>query len=178
MRGLTGAGQQKPVIGFIKDLFFMVIQKSVIDYEVLLSNAMHSVIHQALQYIEDDTMPGGHFFYISFLTNFEGVEISSNLRQKYPTELTIILQHHFMDLVVKDDMFGVTLSFNDRDERLVIPYNAITRFSDPSTGIEFSFTPHLEEVEQMPKSQMKESGASKQSSKVISLADFKKDKNL
>jgi hypothetical protein len=153
----------------------MGIQKSVIDYEALLSGAMHSVIYKALQYIEDDTMPEGHFFYISFLTTFDGVEISSALKQKYPTELTIILQHHFMDLVVEEDGFAVTLSFNDRDERLVVPYNAISRFSDPSTGIEFSFTPQLAERKQTSGAQMKEVTASQKSSKVISLADFKKN---
>jgi hypothetical protein len=81
--------------------------------------------------------------------------------------------------VVEEDGFGVTLSFNGRDERLIVPYSAITRFSDPSTGIEFSFMPHLDEIKQKPESQMKEVTASQKSSKVISLADFKKhNKNL
>ena len=67
---------------------------------------------KSLRYIENDSLPGGHFFYISFLTNFKGVKISDVLRQKYPNDLTIVLQYQFENLVVEEDRFSVTLCFH------------------------------------------------------------------
>jgi hypothetical protein len=76
-----------------------------------------------------------HHFYVTFKTNHIGVEIPDYLRSRYPTEMTIVLQHQFWDLDVAEDSFGVTLSFNDQPERLIIPFAALRVFADP--GVEF-----------------------------------------
>ena len=83
--------------------------------------------------------PGDHHFYISFWTDFPGVRLSQRLRDKYPQEMTIVLQHQFWDLGVTDHGFEVGLSFSGIPERLLIPYDAITGFFDPSVQFGLKF---------------------------------------
>ncbi|NRA74174.1 MAG: hypothetical protein HRU36_05515 [Rickettsiales bacterium] len=123
------------------------MERNIINYKALLNEAMHNVIRESLNYIRNDTLPGEHFFYISFLTDFRGVEISNTLKEKYPEQMTIVLQHQFEDLVVDEDRFSVTLCFNNKNERLSVPYKAISRFADPSVNIELHFMPIREESE-------------------------------
>jgi hypothetical protein len=84
----------------------------------------------------------GHHFYITFRTNAPGVGMSDHLRAKYPEEMTIVIEHQFWDLTVTDESFAVTLSFNNRPERLTIPFTAIGAFADPSVkfGLQFQET--------------------------------------
>jgi hypothetical protein len=108
-----------------------------IDYEALFAETPIIAMRKALNYIEDDRMPGPHAFYISFLTDFGGVKISDRLRRFHPHDITIVLQHEFWDLVVEEERFSVTLSFDGKPERLSIPYNAIPGFIDPGAEVQF-----------------------------------------
>jgi uncharacterized protein len=110
-----------------------------IDYEALQQEAMRGVVRAVLHLTVKNGLPGDHHFYISFLTHAPGVSVSKRLREKYPHEMTIVLQHRFWDLSVSDDRFEVKLTFDSIPERLVIPYAAIKVFIDPSVrfGLQF-----------------------------------------
>ncbi len=114
----------------------------LIDYPTMIDEAMRGVVKQALRQVEaEGELPGEHHFFITFDTNFAGVEISSVLKKKYPNEMTIVLQHQFWDLIVTEKLFSITLSFNKRPEKLVVPFAAMTAFADPS--IKFGLQFHL-----------------------------------
>ena len=110
-----------------------------IDYAVLVEQAMRQVAYQALQQVQQYGLPGDHHFFISFNTTHPDVVLSDNLRSRYPEEMTIVLQHQFHDLLVEEDAFSVTLSFNNLPEKLVIPYTAMTAFADPSVKFGLRF---------------------------------------
>lgn len=111
----------------------------MIDYEVLAQDAMRGLVRTVLQRTAKSGLPGDHHFYISFDTNAVGVSISKRLREKYPNEMTIVLQHRFWDLSVGDERFEVKLTFDGIPERVVVPYTAIKVFFDPSVryGLQF-----------------------------------------
>jgi uncharacterized protein len=110
-----------------------------IDYEALTQDAMRSVVRSVLTQAAKTGLPGDHHFYISFDTGASGVVLSKRLKDKYPSEMTIVLQHRFWDLAVSDDGFEVKLTFDGIPERLVVPYTAIRVFFDPSVryGMQF-----------------------------------------
>jgi uncharacterized protein len=110
-----------------------------IDYAKLQQEAMRGVVRAVLQRIVKTGLPGEHHFYISFLTQAPGVILSKRLKEKYPNEMTIVLQHRFWDLIVSDDRFEVKLTFDGIPERLVVPFAAIKVFIDPSVryGLQF-----------------------------------------
>ena len=110
-----------------------------IRYDVLARDALRGVLQRVLKDAAENGLPGDHHFYITFLTNADGVSISSRLHAQYPEEMTIILQHQFWDLKVDDQQFEVGLSFGGIPERLVVPFSAIKGFFDPSVqfGLQF-----------------------------------------
>jgi uncharacterized protein len=110
-----------------------------IDYVKLQQEAMRGVVRAVLQRIVKSGLPGEHHFYISFLTQAPGVILSKRLKEKYPTEMTIVLQHRFWDLIVTDERFEVKLTFDGIPERLVVPFAALKVFIDPSVryGLQF-----------------------------------------
>lgn len=107
-----------------------------IDYDALVRGAIQeakrSVVRTVLQQVAKSGLVGGHHFLIAFNTQAPGVSLSKRLRDKYPVEMTIVLQHRFWDLEVSDDRFEVKLTFDSIPERLAIPYTAIKAFYDPS----------------------------------------------
>jgi hypothetical protein len=113
--------------------------KDYIGYQALLDAALRGVVRDALQRIEKQGLIGSHHFYLTFKTNFEGVEIPSFLVEQYPDEMTIILQHQFWGLKIRDDEFEVALTFRKLPATLVIPFAALTKFFDPGVpfGLEF-----------------------------------------
>lgn len=113
--------------------------ESMIDYEALAQEAMRGLVRTVLQRTAKSGLPGEHHFYISFDTNAPGVSISKRLREKYPQEMTIVLQHRFWDLSVADERFEVKLTFDGIPERVVVPFSAIKVFFDPSVryGLQF-----------------------------------------
>ena len=109
--------------------------KDYIGYQALTDAALRGVVRDALRRIEKQGLIGSHHFYLTFKTHFPGVEIPSFLREQYPDEMTIILQHQFWGLKVKDDEFEVALTFRKLPATLVIPFAALTAFFDP--GVQF-----------------------------------------
>lgn len=101
---------------------------------------MHVIVKQALGYISNGSLPGKHHFFISFLTSHPGVRISPALKEKYPEEMTIVLQHQFENLQITDEHFSVVLSFDNVKEKIEIPFDALIAFADPSVkfGLQFS----------------------------------------
>ena len=110
-----------------------------IDYEALAQDAMRGVVRTILTKVAKTGLPGEHHFYISFDTLAAGSSISKRLKEKYPEEMTIVLQHRFWDLMVNDERFEVKLTFDGIPERLVVPFAAIKVFFDPSVryGLQF-----------------------------------------
>jgi uncharacterized protein len=110
-----------------------------IDYEALAQDAMRGVVRSVLERVAKSGLPGEHHFYIAFRTGAPGVLLSRRLMQKYPEEMTVVLQHRFWDLVVTDDRFEVKLTFDGIEERLSVPFAAIKVFFDPSVpyGLQF-----------------------------------------
>ena len=108
-------------------------------YDNLIETALREVVHQAMAKVVQTGLPGEHHFYISFLTHAAGVEIPDYLREKYPEEMTIVLQHQFFGLTVTPEGFSVMLSFNNVRERLTIPFAAITTFADPAVNFALQF---------------------------------------
>ena len=119
----------------------------LIRYDLLVQDALRGVVRQVLSGAARDGLPGDHHFYISFHTHAQGVRLSSRMRELYPDEMTIILQHQFWDLSVTEDAFEVGLSFRNVPEMLLIPFDAVTRFFDPSVGFELKFVVEDEATE-------------------------------
>lgn len=113
--------------------------ESTIDYEGLAQEAMRGVVRKVLARTAKSGLIGDHHFYISFETEAPGVTLSKRLREKYPREMTIVLQHRFWDLAVSEDRFEVKLTFDGIPERLVVPFSAVKVFFDPSVrfGLQF-----------------------------------------
>jgi hypothetical protein len=109
--------------------------KDYIGYETLADNALRTVVREALKRAEKQGLIGGHHFYIAFKTHDPGVEIPDHLKERYPDEMTIVLQNQFWGLQVGEDKFEVTLTFQKMPATLVIPYAALTAFTDP--GVKF-----------------------------------------
>lgn len=110
-------------------------------YDRMVETAFRGVVREALKEAEKRGLPGEHHFYITFRTHFPGVQIPEFLRAQYQHEMTIVLQYQFYGLEVTAERMAVTLSFGGQHERLVIPFNAITIFADPSVDFSLRFQP-------------------------------------
>lgn len=114
-----------------------------IRYDLMVQDALRSVVKRVLTDVAREGLPGEHHLYVSFKTTHPGVRLSSRLKEKHPDEMTIVLQHQFWDLKVTDTTFEVGLSFATIPERLLIPFDAIVGFFDPSVqfGLKFDTEP-------------------------------------
>ena len=112
-----------------------------IRYDVLARDALRGVLRRVLTDAAEHGLPGEHHFFITFLSTAEGVKLSPRLLAQYPEEMTVILQHQFWDLTVTEDRFEVGLSFGGIPERLVVPFNSIKSFFDPSVQFGLQFEP-------------------------------------
>ena len=108
-------------------------------YDALVDDALRSVVRRVLTQVAEKGLPGSHHFYISFRSNDPGVVLPEYLRAKYPEEMTIVLQHQYWDLILGPDHFEVTVSFNKQQERIRVPFAALSAFVDPSVrfGLQF-----------------------------------------
>jgi hypothetical protein len=113
--------------------------QDTIDYPKLIDGAMRNVVREALIHVDKFGLPGEHHFFISFQTDYPGVFISPQLKARYPEEITIVVQHQFWDLKITKEQFSLMLSFNNIPEKLVVPFDALTAFADPSIkfGLQF-----------------------------------------
>jgi uncharacterized protein len=123
-----------------------------IRYDLLTQQALRGVVRSVLTDAAKKGLPGDHHFYITFDTKADGVRISERLLGQYPEEMTIILQHQFWDLKVGDDEFEVGLSFGGIPEKLLVPFEAINGFFDPSVqfGLQFEEVTEGEETRPAP----------------------------
>lgn len=130
-----------------------------LKYDVMVERALRGVLREALSYVAEHGLPGDHHLYITFRTEHPEVDMPEQLRERYPGEMTIVLQYQFWGLEVGDDGFAVTLSFSDVPERLEIPFQAVIAFADPSVrfGLQFDGGPadreasgQLAEIETLP----------------------------
>jgi hypothetical protein len=117
--------------------------KRHIDYGRLVEQALRTVVRDVLKRVANEGLVGSHHFFITFRTGDPGVEIADYLRERFPGDMTIVIQYQYWDLVVDDDGFAVTLSFNNVPERLRIPFTAVRVFADPGAefGLQFTIEP-------------------------------------
>lgn len=114
--------------------------EDLLRYDKMVERALRGVVREAISNVASrKALPGEHHFFITFETGYEGVQIPDYLHQQYPDEMTIVLQYQFYDLEVTQDTLKVTLSFNNKLERLVVPLEAITTFADPAVSFALQF---------------------------------------
>ncbi len=113
--------------------------QDLIRYDLLVQDALKGVVRKVLGDAAREGLPGEHHFYVSFRTDFPGVRLSTRMREKYPQDMTIVLQHQFWDLSVTEHTLEVGLSFSGVPERLLIPFDALTGFFDPSVQFGLKF---------------------------------------
>ena len=121
---------------------------SLIPYDEIVQEALRAVVGRVLGQVQDSgsTLPGNHHFYITFKTAVPGVQIPTHLKERFPDEMTIVLQNKFWDLLVEESQFSVGLSFNQLPAKLVIPFAAITAFVDPAVDFGLQFQATVEEL--------------------------------
>jgi uncharacterized protein len=113
---------------------------SLIPYDEIVQEALRAVVGRVLGEVErSGGLPGSHHFYITFKTQAPGVDIPKHLVERFPDEMTVVLQNKFWDLKVSDDAFGVSLTFNQVAAHLYIPFAAITAFVDPAVNFALQF---------------------------------------
>jgi hypothetical protein len=117
--------------------------KDLLRYDKMVEAALRGVVREAIARTAVNGLPGAHHFYITFRTRFPGLALPDYLAAQYPEEMTVVLEHQFWDLEVTEERFSVTLSFQNRPERLTIPFDAITAFADPAVkfGLQFQAVP-------------------------------------
>jgi uncharacterized protein len=124
--------------------------QDLMRYDLLAQDALRGVVRAALIRVEQSGLPGEHHFYVSFNTRHPEVRISDRLRKKYEKEMTIVLQHQFWNLRVRENEFEVELSFNDVPEKLLVPFSAIKGFFDPAAQFALQFEMIEEKMETAP----------------------------
>jgi hypothetical protein len=155
-----------------------------IDYTDKMQIAMRHLIVDVLSDIQRDGLPGNHHFYITFDPRYPGVSINDWLLEKYPNEMTIIIQHWFDELKVTNEHFEIILNFGDTPEMLSIPIDSIITFADPSVEFGLKFEKNItkkldepnEEIDKnlVPKNSSKSQKTDSSDQKVISLDSFRK----
>jgi hypothetical protein len=120
---------------------------SLIPYDEIVQEALRAVVGRVLGEVEaTGRLPGEHHFYITFKTGAAGVDIPKHLAEKFPDEMTVVIQNRFWDLKVRDDGFEVGLSFNQAPAKLAIPFAAITGFLDPAVNFELRFQAQADDM--------------------------------
>jgi uncharacterized protein len=147
-----------------------------IDYGTLMHRAMRGLIQTVLADVARDGLPGAHHFFITFDTTYPGVELAEWLRERYPTEMTVVIQHWYENLIVTDDAFGVTLNFGNNPEPMLIPFDAIRTFVDPSVefGLRFETQDSGNDEEEEMDIEVEVEEAPRQEAQVVSLDQFRK----
>lgn len=115
-----------------------------IDYGNLMHDAMRGLIREVLADVAANGLPGAHHFFISFDTRHPEVELADWLTERFPEDMTIVMQHWFADLEVSEDGFAITLNFGDSPERMYIPFDAIRTFVDPSVEFGLRFETQIQ----------------------------------
>ena len=147
-----------------------------IDYGNLMHRAMRGLIQSVLTEVAEHGLPGAHHFFITFDTTYPGVAIAEWLQARYPTEMTVVIQHWFENLSVTDEGFSVTLNFGNNPEPMVIPFDALRTFVDPSVefGLRFETQEQDEDEEDEDIEVEAEEEPVRQDAEIVSLDQFRK----
>ena len=151
-----------------------------IDYGNLMHRAMRNLIQEVLTDVQQNGLPGEHHFFITFDTHHPGVNIADWLIDRYPGEMTVVMQHWYDELDVTDEGFEVTLNFGDAPERLCIPYDAIKTFVDPSVefGLRFETQDDEEddesEIPEISLAEVEPEDEPKKDAEIVSLDSFRR----
>ena len=137
-------------------------------YDALVDDALRGVVRRVLRQVADKGLPGSHHFYISFRSTDPGVRLPDYLRAKYPEEMTIVLQHQYWDLILAEDFFEVTVSFNKQQERIKVPFAALSAFVDPSVRFGLQFELKNQQVD-LPGDTQSGTGEAKASAKTATV---------
>ena len=155
-----------------------------LDYGSLMHRAMRGLIFNVLEQVRDHGLPGNHHFFITFDTTHPDVQLADWLKDRYPEEMTVVIQHWFDNLVVREDGFSITLNFGDQPEPIQIPFDAIQTFVDPSVefGLRFE-NQDMDEIEEESEADETEPSAEatetsdeepRQEAEVVSLDQFRR----
>ena len=155
-----------------------------LDYGSLMHRAMRGLIFNVLEQVRDHGLPGNHHFFITFDTTHPDVQLADWLKDRYPEEMTVVIQHWFDNLVVREDGFSITLNFGDQPEPIQIPFDAIQTFVDPSVefGLRFENQDTDEDEDEAEADETEPSAdtaktsdeAPQQEAKVVSLDQFRR----
>jgi hypothetical protein len=153
-----------------------------LDYGSLMHRAMRGLIFNVLEQVRDHGLPGKHHFFITFDTTHPDVQLADWLKDRYPEEMTVVIQHWFDNLEVREDGFSITLNFGDQPEPIQIPFDAIQTFVDPSVefGLRFENQDMDEEEEEAdetePSAEATETSDEepRQEAEVVSLDQFRR----
>lgn len=159
--------------------------EDLLRYDQIVERALRGVVRTALEQIADYGLPGNHSIYITLRTEQSGVIMSDILRTEHPQEMTIVLENQFWDLEVSEDLFSVTLSFNKKRERLVVPFVAVSAFADPTVQFGLKFEADGEDGQQAEDQQDEDQRSAEKraddqpdpkdsSDKVVALDSFRK----
>ncbi len=153
--------------------------QSLIPYDDIVQEALRAVVGRVLGSIAMSGLPGDHHFYITFKTQAPGVSIPTHLHERFPDEMTIVLQHKYWDLKVEPEHFEVGLSFSQIPSHLFVPYAAITAFVDPA--VDFALHFHVDDTNSQPQphddAENDEDVAAKEDGSNVVSVDFGRKKN-
>ena len=146
-----------------------------IDYGTLMHHAMRGLIQTVLTDVAENGLPGSHHFFITFDTRHPEVEMADWLKDRYPEEMTVVIQHWFENLKVTDDGFAITLNFGNNPEPLYIPFDAVHTFVDPSVefGLRFE-TQDYDEDEEEDEEEIEPEEKPRTEAEVVSLDQWRK----
>lgn len=148
---------------------------SLIPYDEIVQDALRGVVKRVLDRIlAEGGLPGQHHFYIAFRTRAPGVDIPKHLLERYPEEMTIVIQHRYWDLAVDDQGFEIGLSFNQVPAKLRVPFDAVTGFVDPAVNFALQFQARDDETAAEPEPQPEPPEPIEPGSNVVTLDRFRK----
>ena len=145
-----------------------------IEYGTLMHRAMRGLIQSVLADVAQNGLPGAHHFFITFDTTYPGVELADWLRDRYPTEMTVVVQHWFENLTVTEEHFTITLNFGDQPEPMVIPFDAVRTFVDPSVEFGLRFESQESDEDDGEDDIEVEEDTRRPEAQVVSLDQFRK----
>lgn len=147
-----------------------------IDYGNLMHRAMRGLIQEVLSKVQAEGLPGAHHFFITFDTKHPEAKLADWLKQRYPSEMTVVMQHWYDDLKVTNDGFAVTLNFGDAPERLYVPYDSIQTFVDPSVefGLRFETQEVDEDIDELDDTDPPDDDPRPSKAEVVRLDSFRK----
>jgi len=146
-----------------------------ICYGELIEQSMLDVVKKILKKVSDDGLPNEHHFYITFLTDHKDVQIDEDLKQKNPYDMTIVLQNQFWNLEVEEKKFSLELNFNEVRKKIVVPFDALLAFNDPSVQFSLHFNMKINTDDEIDKTKEKSVKYNKET-EVVNISDFKKNK--